>query len=209
MSKYYKYSRTYHLPWSLGTTSDDRFMHDISPFYGKQVVITEKMDGENTNMYSDRIHARSLDSLDHGSRHWVKGLWGQIKHDIPEDWRLCGENIYAKHSIHYDDLSTYFMLFSVWNEKNECLSWEDTEGIADMLGLQTVPVIAKMEFNEQFLRALPNTMDLDKKEGFVVRDAGSFAYKDFAEHVAKWVRPKHVQTTQHWMTQQIIPNKLK
>ncbi len=206
---HHKYPRTYHLPWSLGTTSDDRFMHDTTPFHGKQVIVTEKMDGENTNMYSDRIHARSLDSLDHDSRHWVKGLWGQIKHEIPDGWRFCGENLFAKHSIFYEELPTYFMLFSVWNEENKCLSWSETEDIAGMLGLQTVPVMAKMEYNEDYLKKLANTMDLNQKEGFVVRDADGFAYEDFAQHVAKWVRAKHVQTDKHWMTQMIIPNKLK
>ena len=38
------------------------------PLIGKQVIVTEKMDGENTSMYRHRIHARSIDSLPHPSR---------------------------------------------------------------------------------------------------------------------------------------------
>ena len=52
-----KYPRTPHLPWSLGATNDDVKQRDLSHFVGKQVVVTEKMDGENTTLYNDYIHA--------------------------------------------------------------------------------------------------------------------------------------------------------
>jgi hypothetical protein len=208
MSQYYKYKRTYHLPWSPGTTSDDKIMHDITPLLGKTVVITEKMDGENTNMYSDRIHARSIDSKDHDSRHWVKGLWGSIKNEIPDGWRICGENLYAKHSLYYEELPTYFMVFSIWNELNECLSWDETVSICGMLNLVHVPVIDIITFDEGYLRKLSNNLDLTKTEGYVVCNIESFGYDEFGDNVAKWVRAKHVTTDEHWMFQQIVPNKL-
>lgn len=69
-----KYPRTAHLPWSPGATSDDIYQGNLSPFAGKQVVVTEKMDGENTTLYRDFVHARSIDSRFHPSRTWVKAL---------------------------------------------------------------------------------------------------------------------------------------
>lgn len=209
MEQYHKYPRTYHLPWSLGSTSDDKFMHTTEHFRGKRIVITKKMDGENTNMYSDRIHARSIDSKHHDSRNWVKGLWGQVKSQIPDDWRICGENLYAKHSLFYEDLETYFMAFSVWNEKNFTLSWAETVEVCGMLGLTLVPVIAIMDYDEEYLKKLANDLDITKDEGYVIRNVESFHYDDFATNVGKWVRPKHVTTDQHWMVSQIVPNKLK
>ena len=74
----YKYPKTLHLPWSSGLTGGDKVVPDVSVFYGKFVVATEKLDGENTTMTPERCHARSLDSNNHLSRNWVKGLWGQI-----------------------------------------------------------------------------------------------------------------------------------
>lgn len=71
-----KYPRTMHLPWSRGYTDDDKILRATDHFAGQEVVITEKMDGENTTMYPDFIHARSLDSKDHPSRHYVKTLHG-------------------------------------------------------------------------------------------------------------------------------------
>ena len=209
MEQYFKYPRTYHLSWSLGSTSDDKMLESTAAFEGKVIVCTEKMDGENTSIYSDKYHARSLDSKHHDSRNWVKGLWGQIKHEIPEGWRICGENLYAKHSLFYDELPSYFMVYSIWDDKNMCLSWTDTVNICDMLGLITVPVISIGTFNEKILRELPTSLDLNKQEGFVIRNYESFHYDDFADNVAKWVRPKHVTTDQHWMFDVITPNKLK
>ena len=49
-----KYPRTYHLPWSLGATSDDKILKDTSCFDDKIVIITEKLDGENC-LSSDTI----------------------------------------------------------------------------------------------------------------------------------------------------------
>jgi hypothetical protein len=58
-----KYPRTPHLPWSPGATSDDIYQGNTSYFENKVVVVTEKMDGENTSIYRDFVHARSIDSI--------------------------------------------------------------------------------------------------------------------------------------------------
>ena len=58
-----KYPRTWHLPWSPGATADDRVLDSVSHFYGREIVVTTKMDGECTTMYSDFLHARSIDCL--------------------------------------------------------------------------------------------------------------------------------------------------
>lgn len=206
MSKKYKYKRTHHFPWSEGCTSDDKKLTSIEHFIGKEVVMTEKRDGENSTIARDYTHARSLDSVDQPYRHKLKGLWSIIRHDIPEDWRICGENLYAKHSILYTDLISYFEVFSVWNETNECLSWNDTEDWCNLLGLTTVPVIWRGIFDENFLRNYK--FDTTKQEGYVVRLADSFKYEDFDVSIAKYVRQNHVNTNSHWMQEKIIPNLL-
>ena len=122
-----KYPRTYHLPWSPGKTKDDKTIESTEHFQGKYIIVSIKMDGENTTMYRDGIHARSLEYIPHKSRDRVKALHASIAHNIPKDWRVCGENMFAKHSIHYKNLDDFFLMFSIWNEKNECLSWKETE----------------------------------------------------------------------------------
>lgn len=108
-----KYPRTYHVEWSEGKTSDDKTQFDLSNFYNKEIVITEKMDGENTSMTNESFYARSLDSNNHPSRGYVKSIWGNIKHEIPNNFRICGENLYAQHSIKYNNLPSYFLVFSI------------------------------------------------------------------------------------------------
>src|SRR5205823_6345936 len=107
-----KYPRTYHLPWSH-PTSDDKVLEDVRAFEGQEVVVTVKLDGANTSMYREYIHARSLELLTGETGGHVKAIHAGIAHEIPEGWRLCGENLYARHSIPYKGLKSYFMLFSV------------------------------------------------------------------------------------------------
>ena len=101
-----KYPRTLHFPWS-NWTSDDKVLKSIDNFVGKQVVVTEKMDGENFNGYCDYAHARSLSPLTGDDRGSAKAIWSNVSWKIPVGYRFCGENLYAKHSIHYFNLKSY------------------------------------------------------------------------------------------------------
>jgi len=205
-----KYPRTNHLPWSPGVNDDDRVISDLSFFQGKRVIATKKMDGENTTMYCDHIHARSIDSRGGEDRAWVKQFWASIAHDIPQDWRICGENLWAEHSIHYSDLQSYFLGFSMWNERNVCLSWDDTLQYFDLLGITPVSVIYDGIWDESKIRELEKTLSWETDEGYVLRVADSFTYAEFRKAIAKYVRKGHVQTTKHWRAgRQFTPNELK
>jgi len=206
---YVKYPRSYHLPWSEGRTSDDKTLPNTRHFEGQRVIISEKMDGENTTIYKDYVHARSIDGRDHWSRSWVKNLQAKIGYEIPDGWRICGENLYAKHSIKYDDLRSYFMVFSIWNEKNECISWDETVQYADILGLQTVPVIYDGLWDEKLVQSIYPKMDRNRQEGYVVRVADAFPYLSFYRSLAKFVRQEHVGTSHHWMFTASEKNTIK
>ncbi len=191
-----KYPRTFHLRWSPGLSDDDKVQHDISRLVNSQdIVITEKMDGENTSIYNNCVHARSLDSTPRKDRDWVIALQSNLAGDIPDGYRLCGENLWAKHSIGYTSLPSYFMLFSVWKEKL-CLSWDDTVEWAQLLGLVTVPVLYRGPWDESKVRACLPTDRVS--EGYVVRVAGAFDIAEFQACVVKYVRKGHVQTDEHW-----------
>lgn len=206
---YVKYPRTPHLPWSPGATSDDVFQINTDCFKDKHVTITEKMDGENCTMYFDHIHARSIDSANHPSRDWVKQFHGTIKHNIPKGWRICGENLFAVHSITYDNLKTYFYVFSIWNEKNECLSVKETKEWCELLDLQYVPILFEGIWDEKYISSLHETLDRTRIEGYVVRISEHFLYADFKISVSKWVRKGHVASDEHWMHKKIEKNLLK
>ncbi|MFJ1890319.1 RNA ligase family protein [Streptomyces sp. NPDC088170] len=202
------YPRTAHLPWSPGATSDDVRIADLAALTGREVVVTEKLDGENTTLYADGLHARSLDSAHHPSRGWVKALQGRIGARVPDGWRVCGENLFARHSIPYEDLESFFYGFSVWDGER-CLDWDRTVEFLRDLGIPVPPVLWRGVFDaraEKALRALKP--DTGRQEGYVVRPADGFGAADFGRLVAKWVRPGHVQTDTHWMHSAVVPNGL-
>lgn len=205
----YKYPRTLHLPWSLGATSDDKKLKDTTNFDGKLVVVTEKMDGENTTMHREGIYARSVDSGGHPSRNWVTNLWANlIAYRIDPQIRICGENLYAKHSIAYNNLESYFLAFNVW-DGTACWRFDKTKEFVEQLGISLVPVLGICEFSKDVVHGLwEKTCNKDTSEGYVVRLYGSFYLNEFQSSVAKYVRQNHVTTDSHWMHKTVITNKL-
>lgn len=205
-----KYPRTPHLPWSPNVSSDDKIIENLDHLRGEEVVVTVKMDGEQTSMYRDGFHARSLDTAPHPSRDWLWGVHRQMGHDIPDGWRVCGENLYAKHSIHYTHLDALFLVFGIWDEKNLCLSWDDTTFYTQALGLKNVAVLYRGPFHEKTITDLGRqTHDGDPCEGYVCRVARAFQFKEFRSVVGKVVRQNHVTTHGHWMRQAPVPNLTK
>lgn len=190
-----KYPKTPHVPWSLGATNDDKVLPNVEHFIGREVVVTEKMDGENFTLADSYCHARSLDIPNHPSQCWIKAFHAAIKDGIPEGFRICGENMFARHSVEYSNLTTYFYGFSVWDD-DLCSDWDSTSEWFNLLGINSVPVLYRGVFNEEKIKELwtPNC----GKEGYVVRLASGFLYSDFNKSVAKFVRPNHVQTDSHW-----------
>lgn len=205
-----KHQRTHHLPWSPNVSSDDKIIPSLSGFENEIVAVTVKMDGEQTSIYRDGFHARSIDTAPHPSRDWLWGLHRRIGHQIDEGWRICGENLYAKHSIHYQNLPAHFLVFSIWDEKNRCLNWEETKFYCAVLGLHHVPEIYVDVWDESHMKAMQiDAYNDDPCEGYVVRVARAFQFKEFKDVVAKYVRKNHVQTHGHWMRQAIELNKVK
>ena len=183
----YKYPRTYHLPFSETITDDDKRLKDTKQFENMQVVITEKMDGENTTIYNDYYHARSLDS----------------KHKDYHSYLLS--NILP--TIHYDNLKDYFLMFSMW-KNNTCLSWQDTKEWAELLNLNLVPELYIGKYNEEIVKKIAKEVVERGGEGIVVRNVEAFNYNDFSKNVGKYVRANHVQTDTHWTNQEIRKNGL-
>jgi hypothetical protein len=195
----------------LGITDDDERLNDEYTLQRKPVIVTEKLDGENTTMTSDVCHARSLDSSSHPSRDWVTRLWAEKRYRIPPGYSVCGENVFATHSIHYNNLETYFYVFSVW-DNDFCLSWDDTVSFCKSESLIHVPVLETFpEWSDNYADYLAKKWIHDSKierEGFVVRYTSGFHLSEFGSNVAKWVRQNHVTTDEHWLNKPLVKNEL-
>ena len=199
----HKFPRTPHFPWSPGFSGDDDKLVKVDQFESMhEIIVTEKLDGENTSVYSDGyLHARSMDGTSHPSRDWVKRHMASRYHDIPKDWRVCGESVYGIHSIEYDNLHTAFFVFSVIDETDRVLSWDDIVEFCQLLDLETVPLIYRGHWDEEKIKnILPEKSKFGPKiEGYVVRNAAAFDMSDYALNVAKFVRKGHIQTDDHWL----------
>jgi hypothetical protein len=205
---YVKPARLFHFPWS-NPNSDDRVLPNLSGVEKQEVVASVKMDGEIVCCYRDHIHARSLEMLSGADRTVMKAIWATFAGDIPENWRVVGENIFRKHSIHYHNLSTYFMIHGIWNERNECLSWDETVEWAALLGRKTVPVLYRGPWDEVRIRSMfQPAFDGDEMEGYVVRVARRFNYSESRLVIGKFVKKNFNQM--HGQRQQpIIKNELR
>ena len=201
-----KYPRTFHLPYSEKPSSDDKRLDDDSIFDGEVVSVTLKYDGENTTLTSEDYWARSLNCSDRVYRHWIKNFHANIAQDIPKNWRICGENLYAKHSCYYNNLKSYFYGFNIWDGE-KCLSWKDTLEYFKMLNIIPVEEIYNGIYNKsKILEVWKNYSP--SNEGFVIRKVKEFEYKDFSFNVAKFVGKDFILPDDHWIHQEIQTNKL-
>ena len=224
-----KYPRTPHVSWSGTMSDDDRRLENINSFIGREVVVTEKLDGEGCTLYNDGMHARTLNHTYHPSRAWLQALQAMIASQIPDGMRITGENVYAKHSIHYQSLSSYFYVYGIF-ENGYCLPWYDVEEICQYMTyslkvrnkylgdqvqtfhLETVPVLYRGIWDEEKVKSCYTGVSKfgGDQEGYVVRIAEGFVDVLFPLSVAKMVRPNHViENDEHWMSKQVIPNILE
>ena len=210
MIKRFKYPRTFHLPNSLGPTSDDKILAGTSNFKGKEVIVTEKLDGGNITLYRDGLHARSIDSNSHPSQDWIRNDWAKKSWMLEAGHRIVGENMYAVHSIKYDNLDSFFYGINYWID-DVCLDWDKTIEKFDKFDYPNVPILWRGVWDETIISNIVDdvTRQRDTVEGFVVRVVDKFHYDEFGNNVAKFVRYNHVQTDTHWSRGPLNKNKLQ
>lgn len=215
-----KYNRTFHLPWSKGATNDDKIAPSIDSLLNVEIVITEKMDGSNTSLESNGCFARTHSGPPvHPSFDGLKALHATIKYKIPNHIQFFGEWCFALHSIAYNELPGYFLMFNVRELSFGNIiwySWDDVEMWAEELEVPTVPTLFKgVVKTAQELQDLVESFMIQPskcggiREGVVVRVARQFYDSEFSQCVMKCVRANHVQTSEHWRDQAITKNKLK
>ncbi len=210
-----KYGRTFHYPFSPGTTSDDRINHDYwSDLQSiEQIVHTEKLDGENTCLNQYGVFARSHAApTRHPWANYLKERWHLIKNELG-DLEIFGENIYAIHSIKYLEIEHHFYVFAI-RHLDKWLSWEEVKFYAALLDFPIVPELKMQKPNDQkFLEktilnfvnqpSVFQSLDIHTREectmeGIVSRNVNEYLVKDFKKNVFKYVRKDHVKTDAHW-----------
>lgn len=203
-----KYGRTFHLPISPGATSDDKIMASLDRLAAADLVVTEKMDGENTTIHRGGTHAHSPDSRYHPSRDWFKAFAAGISPQLSDQERIVGENLFARHSVAYDSLPSYFLGFA-WIIGTEIQAWDMTLARFEELGITPVSQLYRGPFKPGLFEDLAAALDKTRQEGFVARVSDAFDEADTPTCMGKYVRAGHVQSETHWMKTTLIPNRLK
>ncbi|MEP7120207.1 MAG: RNA ligase family protein [Byssovorax sp.] len=212
-----KYPRSLHLPWSPGGTSDDKRMANVSSLLDVPIVITEKCDGSNLTYTRTSVFSRSHSGPPgHPSFDLAKATHARIAHELSMGLSLFCEYCYAVHSITYDALPDYSLVFGARDDREgRWWGWDMVVAQAADLGLPTVPELYRggvssareLEALTLSLAAQPSVFG-GPREGVVVRHAGEFRDADFQRSLAKWVRHDHVTTDEHWMHQTLRAQKL-
>jgi len=214
-----KYPRTKHWPWSETVHQDDSYHQNPNIFIGKEVVISEKLDGGNSSLWNGEVYARST------GQPATQGWFALVKKY--QTWKTLGnidqifygEDLSAKHSIQYSIPmdQTYFVFHILQNDV--FMSVDDMERIAINAGFNTVPIVFRGTFNK--LDQITNFFKTEinkpsaygvEREGFVIRIADEIKHEDFSNKVAKFVRKNHVQPnaqhwTQSWSWNELLPGE--
>jgi len=201
-----KYPRTLHLPFSPEVHSDDKVcdLIDLKEVLSNDIVITEKLDGGNTCLDSNGVFARShSETTKCPTFDYIKNVHYFPKKHLMKDYRFFGENLYAIHSIIYDNLEDYFYLFNI-SKGEYFLSMNEVKQMAEKLGFTLAPILFEGRMNEKELfnfchsEIKKSSLLGREKEGFVIRPKEGFLVSDFTKKVFKFVRKGHVQSDEHW-----------
>lgn len=185
--------------------SQGRLMVHASDFLGVHITVTEKMDGEIATIYPDgSYHPRSLTYSRHWSRDIVKQRIPGIATHMKHNEMFVFENMYAVHTIEYNDLKDYLYLLFIVRD-GDVISARETKKIAETCGLATPTVL--------WSGVLRSRWQLQKlsgfREGYVVRWSKRFPYKQLRLFAAKYVVEGFVQSgEEHWTNKVAKRNKI-
>lgn len=157
-----KYPRTPHLAGSrLQPGDEDLSQAAFSQIQGRHLVIEEKIDGANSAVSFGPDGGLLLQSRGHyltggyRERHYdLMKQWANVHRDsfyriLGKRYIMYGEWMYAKHSIYYDALPSYFMEFDIYDrEKGLFLDTPSRRELTGQMPVSSVPVLACGEFQD-------------------------------------------------------------
>ena len=228
MTDFFRFPHTPNIAWlAEGTPRDDKVLSptEATELLNADVVVEEKLDGanlgfslspgselraQNRGQYLLAPHAGQFARLPewlllHGDK-----LRAALAAQPCAGLMLFGEWCAARHSLGYDHLPDWFLLFDVY-ERSQGRFWSTPRrnALAVTLGLATVPQLLKGRFTlPQLTDALSSQHSQFRQgtlEGVVIRRESA----QWCEARAKLVRPDFTQTIgEHWSRRRIEWNRL-
>ena len=225
---FFRFPHTPHIAWlAEGAPRDDKVLSpkEATEFLNADVVVEEKLDGanlgfslslggelraQNRGQYLVAPHAGQFARLpdwllSHGDR-----LRAALAVHASAGLMVFGEWCAARHSLGYDHLPDWFLLFDVY-DRSQSRFWSTPRRnvLAATLGLATVPRLLEGRCTLPQLRdVLSRQQSHFRKgalEGVVIRRESA----DWCEARAKLVRPDFTQDIgEHWSRRRIEWNRI-
>ncbi len=225
MSEFFRFPNTPHLLWlGQGLPRDDKILsnQEIATLLQDEVLIEEKLDGANLGISLD--NQNELRAQNRGQylpqpfsgqfsrlNSWLGQHGETLKQTLTPELILFGEWCAARHSLDYNQLPDWFLLFDVYDRKaGKFWSVERRNALAQALNFTTVPLLKRTRITcDQLVELLDDTQSRyrnGKIEGIVIRSDSPL----WCENRAKLVNREFVQAIEdHWRSRAIEWNLVK
>lgn len=222
---FYRFPHTPHLAWlGEGSPRDDKVLspQEVAELLAAEVVIEEKLDGanvgfslapdgslraQNRGQYLAEPHAGQFARLPAWLAQHGEGLRSVLEPNLI----IFGEWCAARHSLDYEALPDWFVLFDVY-DRTAGKFWSTTRRneLASAANLATVPQILRGKTTVSALKKLVNDTASRYRtgplEGVVIRLESA----DWCEARAKLVRPDFTQAIDiHWRKRALEWNRVQ
>lgn len=225
MTEFFRFPHTPHLAWlGRGTPRDDKVLTDSEAraLLAGEVVIEEKVDGanlgislaadgalrfQNRGQYLHPPYAGQFQRL----AAWVSQHQYALIDALTPEQIVFGEWCAARHSVAYDRLPDWFVVFDVYDRTaGRFMSTARRNALAERVGLMAIP---ELGHGHTTLPALESRLLTERSryrngpiEGFVIRRETG----EWLSSRAKLVHPEFVQSIgEHWRRRKIEWNRLE
>ena len=219
MSDFFRFPHTPPIDWlGEGMPRDDKVLTEaeVAALLARPIRVEEKLDGANLGISlraSGELRAQNLGQYllepFAGQFSRLNSWLGQHQYalcdTLQNDWILFGEWCAARHSLDYDNLPDWFVVFDVYDRSEQKFwSCQRRDALAAQLGLAVVPTLYQGTTTVQALTdLLENASSLYREgapEGIVMRQDSEL----WCEARAKLVCADFAQSIEeHWRSRAI------
>lgn len=222
---FFRFPHTPHVAWlGEGSPRDDKVLSsaEAKALLAAEVVVEEKLDGANLGISVDqdgrlRLQNRGqyLSEPFNGQfkklATWIIPRANDLNSMLENNLILFGEWCAARHSLRYDRLPDWFLVFDVY-DRSAMHFWSTTRR-NELASLLNLPVVPELLRGKTTLVALQSRLMAESSrfrdgslEGLVIRQESS----EWLDARAKLVRPDFTQAIgEHWSRRSIVWNCLE
>ena len=224
MTDFFRFPHIPHIAW-MGESSPrgDKELTppEVNELLASTVIVEEKVDGanigisivednqlqlQNRGQYLGQPYSGQFTRLNS----WLGQHQFSLQNQLDSNCIVFGEWCAARHSLDYDGLPDWFLLFDVYDRKAQAFwSVERRDKLAASLGLSAVPKLYQGKTSlPELMRLLNNSKSCYRNgspEGIIIRKDSA----KWCEGRAKLVRAEFTQTIEeHWRSRKIEWNRL-